>query len=72
MVRLQNIGVQSERTALLNIFKQSPKATVVLGVSKNRLALIAPADDVVKSPGEENGRAASYAVPLASQSDNIK
>ena len=56
----------------MNIFKQLPKATVVIGVSDNGLPLIAPADDVVKSSGEMDARAASHAVPLAPHSDNIK
>jgi hypothetical protein len=56
----------------LNIFKQSPKATVVIGVSEIRLLLIAPADDVVKSPWEVDARATSHARPLAPHSDNIK
>jgi len=72
MIRHQNIGVQGEGVAPLNIFEQSPKATVVIGVSENHLPLIAPADDVVKSSGEMDARAASHAVPLAPHSDNIK
>ena len=56
----------------LDIFKQSPKATVVLGVSENRLLLIAPADDVIKSPWEVDARATSHARPLALRTDNIK
>ena len=72
MIRHQNIGVQGEGVASLNIFKQSPKVTVVIGVSENGLRLIAPPDDVVKSSGEMNARAASHAVPLAPHSDNIK
>jgi hypothetical protein len=58
--------------APFNIFKQSPKATVVIGVSEIRLLLIAPADDVVKSPWEVDARATSHARPLAPHSDNIK
>jgi len=58
--------------APLNIFKQSPKATVVIGVSENGLPLIAPADNLVKSSGKMEARAASHAVPPAPHSDNIK
>jgi len=47
-----NDGVSLCLVAPFDIFKQSPKATVVIGVSENRLLLIAPADDVVKSPWE--------------------
>ena len=57
--------------APLNIFKQSPKATVVIGASENRLPLIAPAEDVVKSPWKMHARAASHARPLAPCTGNI-
>jgi hypothetical protein len=72
VIRHQNIGVQDEGVAPLNIFKQSPKATAVIGVSENRLLLIATADDVVKSSGKMDARASSHAVPLTPHSDNIK
>jgi len=71
VIRHQNAGVQDEGVVPLNIFKQSPKATAV-DVSENRLPLIAPADDVVKSSEKMDARAASHAVPLTPHSDNIK
>jgi len=67
-----NDGVRLCLVAPFDIFKQSPKATVVIGVSENRLLLIAPADDVVKSPWEVVARATSHARPLAPRTDNIK
>ena len=63
MIRHQNISVQDEGVAPLNIFKQSPKARVVIGISENSLPLITPADDVVKISREMDARALSHAVP---------
>ena len=50
----QDIGVQGERVALARLAHQGLESAVVLVVSIDLLALIAPADDVVQRAGKVN------------------
>ena len=69
MVRHQNIGVELKGIPLLSLPQNELESSVVAGVLKNALALVAPADDMVEGSRKMDARPPSHEGALTLNGD---